>query len=222
MTRSRKWTQEHSYSLSGDGGLAVYTYQNNAESAVSVSLDNIQLTKNEGETIFQEDFNASADGAAGYFDKVDLIQDGSGTDDKKAELQEENVARLSSQAEGFSGIQYVNYNYQNNIAQLKIKFAEDFEAAELTDGVYVAPVGTGIRRIRRGRCFPANGGTLSVRIQKPRRSPSGYPGGRSCVHIARRLVSFEDHDAGGPGRRREPYLRQDLERTGKGTRGVEH
>lgn len=49
----------------------MYTYQNNAESAVSVSLDNIQLTKNEGETIFQEDFNASADGAAGFFDKVD-------------------------------------------------------------------------------------------------------------------------------------------------------
>ena len=149
----------------------MYTYQNNAESAVSVSLDNIQLTKNEGETVFQEDFNASSEGAAGFFDKVDLIQDGSGTDDKKAELQEENVVRLSSQAEGFSGIQYVNYNYQNNIAQLKIKFAEDFEAAELTDGVYVAPVGTGLDEYAAVGVSPANGGTLSVRIQKPGEAP---------------------------------------------------
>ena len=196
-----EWTQEHSYSLSGDGGLAVYTYQNNAESAVSVSLDNIQLTKNEGETIFQEDFNASADGAAGFFDKVDLIQDGSGTDDKKAELQEENVVRLSSQAEGFSGIQYVNYNYQNNIAQLKIKFAEDFEAAELTDGVYVAPVGTGLDEYAAVGVSPANGGTLSVRIQKPGEAPQDTQGGApvsilpgAWYHL--KIMTLEGQDGG--------------------------
>ena len=196
-----EWMQEHSYSLSGDGGLAVYTYQQNTESAVSVSLDNIQLTRNEGEAIFQEDFNASADGAAGFFDKVDLIQDGSGTDDKKAELQEENVVRLSSQAEGFSGIQYVNYNYQNNIAQLKIKFAEDFEAAELTDGVYVAPVGTGLDEYAAVGVSPANGGTLSVRIQKPGEAPQDTQGGApvsilpgAWYHL--KIMTLEGQDGG--------------------------
>lgn len=196
-----EWTQEHSYSLSGDGGMAVYTYQNNAESAVSVSLDNIQLTKNEDETVFQEDFNASSEGAAGFFDKVDLIQDGSGTDDKKAELQEENVVRLSSQAEGFSGIQYVNYNYQNNIAQLKIKFAEDFEAAELTDGIYVAPVGTGLDEYAAVGVSPANGGTLSVRIQKPGEAPQDTQGGApvsilpgAWYHL--KIMTLEGQDGG--------------------------
>ena len=96
-----EWLQEHSYAMAGDGTLSVYSYQQNAGSHISVSFDNIKLIENGGERTFAEDFTSGEEST--FFEKVNLIQDGSNTSDKLVEIREDETQQ--SHATGIASME---------------------------------------------------------------------------------------------------------------------